>query len=425
MHIFFSSGSAEIRWYNRLMKTKRRLKPWVRILLLVLACACGFLLIRAFLPKEEKTPEEPVQTAETTPEPTPEPTPTPEPQPTVKTLSLYMLGDALVQQPNSWDAERADGSYDWAPQMDGIADPAKNYDLAFYNQECILGGDHLGITPFPHFNCPQSYGDYMVSKGFNLISVANNHSLDKGEEACENSHAFWAAKEGVVTSGMNMSQEERSAIPIYEKNGITYAFTAWTYDMNGWQPPAGREYMVNKYRGHEEELLNWVRSAKEQADFVIVSMHWGTEYTHNPDEEQMRLAQQLSDAGADVIIGNHAHHSQPIQWLNDRTICFYALGNMLSAQTWQGFSSFEELNTGIAASLVMEKVEYPDGTVTKQVRDVKADLIFTWHTGDYEHMYSAFYKDLTDEQLPDHDYWYEWHIDNVVHAMSGSIEIGL
>ena len=414
------------------MAKKRKLRPSIRYVLIAIGILCGFLLAKTaagkfeqmLAKKDEPKQEEPVP--EEIPEETKEEQKEEPKEPVTKTLSLYMIGDALVQTPNDWDAEREDGTYDWSSQMDGIADIASNYDLAFYNQECILGGDYLGMTSFPHFNCPQSYGEYMVSKGFNLVSVANNHSLDKDAEGCINSHAFWEEQKDVVTSGINMSWEERQAIPVYEKNGITYAFTAWTYDMNGWVPPEGMEYLINKYRGCEEELLQWVRDAKQKADFVIVSMHWGTEYTHQPDEEQLWLAQQLADAGADVIIGNHAHHTQPIQWLNDgRTICFYALGNMLSAQTYEGICTWEELNTGIAASLVMEKTEQPDGTVTKQVRDVKADLIFTYNTEVYTHMFSVFYKDLTEDMMPGHDDWYQWHVDNVIHGMDGSIQVGL
>ncbi len=395
------------------------MRPFVKYLLIILIPSLCTVLadtaLRPFLRPETEEPQE--ETAEEPAEPE---------KPVTSTLSLYMIGDALVQTPNDWDAEREDGTYDWSSQMDGIADIASSYDLAFYNQECILGGDYLGMTSFPHFNCPQSYGEYMVSKGFNLVSVANNHSLDKDAEGCINSHAFWEEQKDAVTSGINMSWEERQAVPVYEKNGITYAFTAWTYDTNGWLPPEGMEYLVNTYRGSEEELLQWVRTADTKADFVIVSMHWGTEYTHQPDEEQLRLAQQLADAGADVIIGNHAHHTQPIQWLNDgKTICFYALGNMLSAQTYEGICTWEELNTGIAASLVMEKTENPDGTVTKQVRDVRADLIFTYNTEVYTHMFSVFYKDLTEEMMPGHEDWYQWHIDNVIHAMDPSIHVGL
>ena len=336
-----------------------------------------------------------------------------------------MIGDALVQVGVSDDARLEDGSYDWHPMMDGITDIAANYDLAFYNQECILGGDELGITPFPHFNCPQSFGEYMIEKGFNLVSTANNHSLDKGEAGVEGSDAFWKAHPEVVTDGIYVSQEDHDASIIHEINGITYAFTAWTYDMNGNLCPPGREYMVNQYRGYENEMLSLVAEADREADFVIVSIHWGTEYTHNPDEEQLRLAQQLADAGADVIIGNHAHNIQPVEWLNDgKTICFYALGNMINGQLFPDYTTYDDVSTGIGASLVLNKTINPDGSVTTSIDDVKIDLLYTW-TEYYETFKNYWYKDLDDTVFPGYQEFYQHMIDDVVHAYDDSFEIGL
>lgn len=95
--------------------------------------------------------------------------------------------------------------------FDDITDQAKEYDLALYNQESILGGDHLGISYFPTFNGPQAFGDYMVSKGFNLVSKANNHCLDRGDQAIHNSDAYWSSKAGVISAGTNESQAEQLA----------------------------------------------------------------------------------------------------------------------------------------------------------------------------------------------------------------------
>lgn len=347
-------------------------------------------------------------------------------EPQITTASMYILGDALVQIECIDQARQEDGSYLWDGEMDGIANPAANYDLAFYNQETILGGDHLGITVFPHFNCPQSFGDYMVSKGFNLVSTANNHSLDKGEEAIVNSDTFWKGHPEVVTSGLNVSEEQRHEIAVHEVNGITYAFTAWTYGMNGYETEPGHEYMVNCYRDHEQELMNWVREADQKADIVIVSMHWGVEYTADPDNEQLSLAQQLADAGADIIIGNHPHNIQPVQWLNNgKTLCYYAMGNAINSQDVLEDTSWEEVNTGMASSLVIEKTVQPNGTVEIAIKDVKIDLIFTAYEGTFENIHSVFYKDIEEGLFPDKDAFYQKMIDDVVHRYDSSFQIGL
>lgn len=409
-------------------KNRRHLRREIRYTLILLAAALIVTFVWAVVrPKNNKDDTYQKEQANAQPKESELPVmeETPEPEPETYTASLFMLGDALVQVNNSDYARQADGSYDWHPMMDGITNLAADYDLSFYNQECILGGDELGITPFPHFNCPQSFGDYMISKGFNLVSTANNHSLDKGAEGIEGSDAYWKAHPEIVTDGTYVSQEDHDASIIHEINGITYAFTAWTYDMNGNLCPEGRGYMVNQYRGYEEEMLTTVREADKEADFVIVSIHWGTEYTHSPDEEQLRLAQQLADAGADLIIGNHAHNIQPVQWLNNgKTLCFYALGNLINGQAFPEYTTYDDVNTGMGASLNLNKTVDPDGTVTLSISDIKIDLLYTW-TYDYLSFGSVWYKDLDESVFPGYQAFYQSLIDNVVHAYDSSFEIGL
>ena len=88
------------------------------------------------------------------------------------------------------------------PKVDNVMGRvSKGYDLVYYNQETILGGTELGLSGYPTFNSPQEFGDTMVDLGFNLVSTANNHSLDKGEEGILRSTAYWkkqAENKGVV-----------------------------------------------------------------------------------------------------------------------------------------------------------------------------------------------------------------------------------
>lgn len=392
---------------------KRHLKKSVQIILLVIIIAIvfttGCILTKKKQPTAARKP-----TVSTSPSPTPSENP-------IQSFSLFMEGDLLYQVSCVQDADNGDGTYDYAKQLDDVTSPAKNYDVSFYNQEVILGGDNLGFTPFPNFNAPQSLGDYMVSRGFNLVSKANNHALDKGPEGIDNSNAYWKTKKDVITSGTNSSQEERDAITVFTVNGIKVAFTAWTYGMNANVNPDNRPYLVNCYRGHEQEMLDDVTKAKQQADVVIVSMHWGDEYTSTPNEEQTDLAQQLSDAGADIIIGNHAHNIQPIQRINNHTMCFYALGNIISSQEVLPGTTLENINTGMAASLTVTKNE--DGSIT--ISEPKADLFYTWNENNYEHIHVTWYKDLTDEILPDHESYYQNYISSIVQSMDPDVTIGL
>lgn len=402
-------------------KQTRHLRREFQVILPLALIIAGFFMIRKF-----SFTEEPVFTKQAKPQEHTEKNILWNGEPEVTSASMYILGDALVQLECSDQARQEDGSYVWSGEMDGVANPAANYDIAFYNQETILGGDDLGITGYPHLNCPQSFGDYMVSKGFNLVSTANNHALDKGEEAIVNSDSYWKGHPEVVTSGLNVSEEQRHETAVHEINGISYAFTAWTYGTDDYETEAGHEYMVNCYRDHEQELLDWVKEADQKADVVIVSMHWGTVYTADPDEEQTSLAQKLADAGADIIIGNHPHNIQPVQWLNDgRTLCYYAMGNMINSQDIPENSTREEINTGMASSLVIEKTVQPDGTVDIVIKDVKIDLIFTAYEGSFENIRSVFYKDIGEDVFPEKDAFYQKMIDEVIHRYDSSFQIGL
>lgn len=358
-----------------------------------------------------------------TPSPSPTITPTATPTPSInedKVVSLYMLGDALTLIDNTEFAHRDDGNDDWGPQLDGVTNAASNYDLAYYNQEVPLGGYELGITVFPHLNTAKSFGEYMVSKGFNLISLANNHCLDKDEEGIINTKEVFNAYPEVITSGTNLSEEERKSLNLFEIKGIRFAFTSWTYDMNGYLPPSGKEYMVNQYRGSEEELLDWVRRANEKADFVIVAMHWGYEFTHAINEEQDYLSHELANAGADLIIGNHAHSIQPIRWI-DNCLCYYALGNIISSQGVPDYITYEQLNTGMISTLNFIK----DADGTTHIDDIKVDFLYTYNFNAHDEVYSVKYEDIPEGIFPDSENYKQTLIDNVIHYYDDSFEIGI
>ena len=111
----------------------------------------------------------------------------------------------------------------------------------------IIGGKDLGVQHYPRFNSPDEIALNLLDIGFNMVSLANNHSLDMNEVGVLNSVNFWRNK-NVVVSGQNDSFEDReSKIKVYEQNGIKYAFLAYTDMTNGLTMPAGKDYLVNVY----------------------------------------------------------------------------------------------------------------------------------------------------------------------------------
>lgn len=349
--------------------------------------------------------------------PTPEPTATPTEAPVVTKASLFMTGDALLHEGLSYAAATGKGTYDYSALLGRVGAIAQPYDLEYYNQETILGGDEFGIQGYPTFNGPQAFGDAMTGYGFNLVSLANNHALDMGVTGVNNSLAYWKTKTNVVTSGVYASQADREAIHIHEVNGIKYAFFSWTYGMNGLQSPADQPYMVACYDGHEQEMLNQITAAKKEADVVIVAMHWGTEYVMDATPEQQRIGQELADAGADIIIGNHPHCIGPVQWLNNhKTICFYALGNLVAGQ-------YDMSRIEMMAALNIQKTTQ-NGKSTVEIKDVKADLMYCYATPREDYYETVPFAQMTDDTyVANHTAVYEQY-KPVINQMGADIQVG-
>ena len=162
--------------------------------------------------------------------------------------SIVMVGDALIHDLVYKDAYTGSG-YDFKPQIAATKPIVQKYDLAYYNQETVLGGTALGLSSYPMFNSPQEVGDAFIDSGFNLVSLATNHTMDKGEKGVLSSVDYWQKHPEVVTSGQWASAEDRTASvkKTYEINGIKYAFFSYTCWTNGLETPAGKEYLNNVY----------------------------------------------------------------------------------------------------------------------------------------------------------------------------------
>ena len=251
-----------------------------------------------------------------------------EPEVKEERLSLIMVGDALLHSSLYRDGYQ-NGTYDFTSQLELIKPEIQKHDLAFYNQESILGGTSIGLSDYPNFNSPQEFGDAMIDAGFNLVSLANNHTMDRGVTAIQNSCDYWKTKD-VLTAGSYCSAEDAEEIKIKEKNGIKYTMLAYTYGTNGITVPSDKPYLVNLY---SDELAKAdIEKVRDKVDLLIVSMHWGTEYRSEPTDEQKREAEYLSNLGVDIIIGTHPHVIEPITYIND-TLVIYSLGNFISAQS--------------------------------------------------------------------------------------------
>jgi len=392
----------------RRRKKKRRIKiiPILVTLLLLGAIACGIIYGPKYLKSKEKpTPKEPeVEKKE---------------PPKVYTANLIMVGDALIHSSVYNDANRLANwnGYDFKPQIELIKEKVKDYDLAYYNQETILGGTSLGLSDYPTFNSPQEVGDAFIDAGFNLVSLATNHTADRGKQAILNSREYWNKQEGVQAVGSYSSNEEKKELEtkVLEVNNIKYAMLNYTYGTNGM--PVADDYLVNvwptdidnignpeydtKYQAYKDTVKKDIEAIRDKVDVLMVAMHWGIEYTHTPTNYEKDMAKFLADNKVDIVIGTHPHVIQPVEWIGD-TIVFYSLGNFISAQYQnQSTCTYYKCMVGLMSSLDITKTD-DNGKITIKIDNIENELIYTYYTG------WRYFKIIpfSNEAIKDHLYGY-------------------
>lgn len=249
-------------------------------------------------------------------------------------VSLVMVGDILLHTPVAESGVQEDGSYNFDALFANVKDEITAADLALVNQEVIIGGEELGISGYPSFNAPYELGDALVTAGFDVVLHATNHTLDQGKWGVKNCLSFWKnSYPKLAILGINESQDiQDNNIYVYEQDGIRIAILNYTYGTNGISLPSDMPYAVNLLV--EEKVVADLTKAKEQADFIIVCPHWGTEYQLTPSEEQERWTKIFLENGVDLVIGTHPHVIEPIEWVSDdngnEMLVYYSLGNFVN-----------------------------------------------------------------------------------------------
>ena len=307
--------------------------------------------------------------------------------------SLVMVGDCLLHQTVYNDAYVSNNKYDFKPMLKYIKPIVSKFDIAYYNQETIIGGKALGLSTYPMFNSPEEIGEDMLDAGFNLVSLANNHSYDKGIKGITNSVNYWKEKKDVITAGMYISKEDRDTIAIGQSNNITYAFLSYTTVLNGFVLPKGQEYLINLY--DKEKVKKDIESVRDKVDVVIVAMHWGEEYTHTPTKEEKEIAKYLSELDVDIVIGAHPHVVQPIEYVGD-TLVFYSLGNFLSSQIGT------EKRVGLLASLDIKKTVIGDKSVIS-INNIDYELLYTYYNNSRKDFKVIPFSELNNNLLSNYE----------------------
>jgi len=332
---------------------------------------------------------EPVQP----PEPPPEPEPEPEPEPIVS--HLMVAGDVMSHMPLTNDCYvKETDSYDYSHVLQYAARQLEHADFAVANLETTLAGGPE-YSGYPRFNSPDELAYNIKDAGFDLLCTTNNHCLDKGIKGL-NRTLDVLDQAGLPHVGTYRSQTERdetSGIYVADAGGISVAFLAYTYGLNGYRLPDDQPYAANVFNtdyytsvsNPDYELLKKDLAAARalDTDLIAVITHWGWEYHTKQNSHQEKLAQFLVEQGADLVLGGHPHVLQPYETVTavgedgeERTgFVIYSLGNFISNQNFDDHS--KDLATKTTAILDLELTKDPDGNTS--LTDVRYTPYYMLH----------------------------------------------
>lgn len=255
------------------------------------------------------------------------------------TINMAVVGDIMCHTTNFYDAyDKTTDTYDFSKVFVDIKKYIQSADIAIGNLETTFAGKDIGYTGYPTFNTPEQLAQNLADLGLDVVSTANNHSLDKRYSGLV-STLDELDKVGLSHTGTYRSKEEQDTILIKDINGIKFAFLSFTYGTNGIPVPSGKEYCVNLI--DETLILDQISKAKAlNPDIICVNMHWGDEYKLKQNSTQEKLADLLFKNGVDIILGSHPHVLEPMEkrtvTLDNGTtkdgFVIYSLGNFMSGQ---------------------------------------------------------------------------------------------
>ena len=307
---------------------------------------------------------------------TDEPAPPVPVRPQPVSAQITAVGDFLMHMPvinAAWNDKL--NRYDFASQLTEIKPFLSEPDLTIANLETRLAGkENNGYSGYPLFNCPEQLAYDLKEVGVDVVTTANNHSLDRGFNGLVKTLDNLQTA-GLLTVGNYRTPEERVPL-LLDVNSIKTGILNYTESVNGIPVPPGKEYAIDFADPHI--IAQDIAEMRELgADVIIVYLHFGVEYQRHPSQQQRELVDKIFAAGADIIFGDHVHVIQPMekkkitfQGKEKEVFVIYSLGNFISNQRWQYSDS------GVIVNVVLQKDVETNETIIKKV-----DYIPTWvHT---------------------------------------------
>lgn len=314
-----------------------------------------------------------------------------------KTATLTAVGDIMFHRYQLTRAYNYNTSeFDFFEAFQYIEPYISKSDFAVGNLETTLagsGGSRMnsvfqGYNGYPCFNTPDKAAINIKETGFDLLTTANNHSLDSNTSGLKRTLNV-LDDNGILHVGTYRTKEDAEEIQVVNVNGIDFAFLGYTYSANGFTLPKEEEYMLNSLDMYDEEKLEKMYKKVRQAhnmdvDMVVVMLHYGNEYVKYPDEYYQRpIVKKIFESGADIILGSHPHVLQPIEIHEieredgniETGLVIYSLGNFLSSQ--QGNSS-KDTDIGVIMDIDLEQI----GNNTPRIKGISLVPTFTYWTNE-------------------------------------------
>lgn len=260
-------------------------------------------------------------------------------------VTIGGVGDAMahgrvkntaLHQAQNPDEEGDDRYEGWWFIVKHLAPALQHTDIALFNLETPIATQrHEPLTAPPIQNGPPAMVQAFHAAGFDVVNLANNHMFDQMREgvvetvdACQDA--------GLQPFGAGASQDEAARPMFVEAGGARVAFLGWTFSLN--------RNLLDKNKD-QPWVMKWseswakksVAAARQEADLVVVAMHWGGEFQFNVAKHQRDAAKTLCGAGADLVLGSGPHVLQPVKWVTDpatkkKCLVAYSLGNIVSNQ---------------------------------------------------------------------------------------------
>lgn len=305
------------------------------------------------------------------------------------------VGDNLIHQAIFSQYEMGVTDYDFKEDYALMKPYIEAADLSFINQETICAGEEFGLSHYPQFNGPTQILDAVADTGFDWLAASSNHSLDKGSDALlAELNYLHENYPDISVTGAYRSEEESNQYIVREVNGIKVGLLGYTYGLNGIPLPEDMPWLVELI--NEDQIQKDMEALSKISDVQIVSMHWGTEYHTEIEANQQALAQKMNEWGVEVIIGTHPHVIKPaeiIQGEKQDTLCYYSLGNFLSAQ---------DTNEGMVGGMASFTLQYDFDTQETSFKDVKFTPTVMYYNPAFTTFKVMTIHDYNDDYIPTH-----------------------